>query len=108
MKIVKSIVALSAYIMLSSSCYAQDKPPSFIDTFAKELAANSLSYVENSHKNEHGDYVVNVVVADRTCSVTVVTIEVEHKSLDGEISDPLYRPTASNIVCKPKPFKSKE
>ncbi|WP_394222677.1 hypothetical protein [Alteromonas gracilis] len=81
---------------------AESQAPEFVKDFAVEVASKAYSYADSSKAINDVTYSVSVFVADKTCNVVVETIEVEHRSIDGELLEPLFKPLAKSINCEPR------
>jgi len=87
----KSFVA--GVVIFLISCSVQSDVPESIQSFAKDFAANTLSYTEHAEVNESGDYVVTVIVSDKKCTVIV-------DKPDQDNPNP-QRLIVSDISCRP-------
>ncbi|HFG1736930.1 TPA: hypothetical protein ACGF1T_002950 [Vibrio cholerae] len=81
---------ISTLLIISASSAVAN---SAIEKFAKDFAADSLSYVTSSTVTDNGDTKVNVVVAGVKCEVIVA-------KQNPEATTP-QRLLVSNLYCKP-------
>tara|TARA_B100002003_G_scaffold156402_1_gene145087 strand:- start:553 stop:864 length:312 start_codon:yes stop_codon:yes gene_type:complete len=95
------VVALFA-VCQTAHASTETQVPEFIKEFAVEVVSKAYSYADSSKVIDEHTYSVSVFVADKKCNVVVEAVEVEHRSLDGELLEPLFKPLAKSINCEPR------